>query len=221
MIAMNEGSAGTADTDAPLRAMVRAVSKYYKVSVADILGSRKPEPLATIRGVAIYLGRQRGFTDRVLEAFFNKQRGNVIHRARSIATRLEVEPVLAKDMAAILSGAARGETYATFLRVQQAEQWKWNRAGRKPGTVARSVGRPLNPARPPTGKGALASVKVRMCECGKPCVGKRPPCEDCKAKDDRAGRNPGRDPYQKANRKYVEVYTTTSSGWKRDASHSY
>lgn len=110
-------------------------------------------------------------------------------------------------------------TFASVLGERQAWAWRLLKRGRKPlagGVVLPpGLGRGYT-ARPPEGKMGLTYAKAQRCECGKLYTKGKNGCPDCRAMESVHTHTRNRNPQVEVNRKYVEVYTTTSSGWKTE-----
>jgi chromosomal replication initiation ATPase DnaA len=71
-----------------------AVAAAFAVRGPDLTGSRRPEPLATARHVAIYLMHLEGHHYRAIEAFMNRKTSLVWYASHSIRERIPLEAAL-------------------------------------------------------------------------------------------------------------------------------
>ncbi len=87
-------------TPARIKPVVRAVAKYYGVSLGDIVSSRRARGLIRPRQVAMYLARElTGHSLPAIGRVLDRDHTTVLHGCRRIAALRREDPVLDREIA--------------------------------------------------------------------------------------------------------------------------
>lgn len=83
----------------------RCVAEYYKITLADLLGKKRPASIAYPRQVAMYLSRllTSHSLQRIGSEFGGRDHGTVIHACKTVENTIEQDPKAKRDISQIQS----------------------------------------------------------------------------------------------------------------------